>query len=452
MTTYSVSNATQLQTALSSAVGGDKIVLASGNYGNVVINNRNYASAVTIEAASSTGTHFDGLNLQNSKNLTLANIDIGRGLGAAEPTYTALNLIKNATNIKLTGVNIHGSLDGNPLNDGLGLQLTNVTGLNISNSKFSELFRGVAVQQSANVTFQSNEFTMIRSDGAVVAAVDGVVFDKNSFTDFRPSATLGDHADAIQFWNTGQTRGSSNITITDNVVMPGYFSGVSGSGVQGFFISDPLTYGYKNVLIQNNLIYSNGAYHGINVNGGTGVQIIGNTVVSSPNDTMRLWIRTGDSSNVTIKDNVTDDILLQNSTSVYQSHNTNFAVTPGDRALLTDLLAPDSPSDLIVANTGFQTPLAPTKAPVSDAVGRSIGNMLAKAGGTAALKFAVVDSHDSGDTSATLDLSGLKSAMVSAQPLVESKVPAFADVSQPAAAVHVVGTLHHFYDHFVALP
>jgi hypothetical protein len=28
----------------------------------------------------------------------------------------------------------------------------------------------------------------------------------------------------------------------------------------------------------------------------------------------------------------------------------------------------------------------------------------------------------------------------------------FAEVTQPAAPTHVVGTFHHFYDHFVALP
>jgi hypothetical protein len=42
MSIYNVTNATQLQSALSKAVGGDRIVLAAGNYGNVNINNRNY--------------------------------------------------------------------------------------------------------------------------------------------------------------------------------------------------------------------------------------------------------------------------------------------------------------------------------------------------------------------------------------------------------------------------
>ena len=449
MAIFNVTNATQLQSALGSAVGGDRIVLAAGDYGTVSVNNRQFASTVSIEAQGAAGSvRLDGLKIANSKNISVVGLDLGHALGPNEPDYTQLNSIQNSTNIQFSRVSIHGSLDGNPLNDGVGLALTNVTGFKLTDSSFAELWRGIAIVRSSNVSLQKNEFELIRSDGAVVTASDGVVFEENLFSDFRPSAELGDHADAIQFWNTGQTKGSTNITIKNNVIMPGYFSGVAGSGVQGIFISDPMTFGYKNILIQNNLIYSNGAYHGINVNGGTGVQIIGNTAISSSSDAMRLWIRAGDSSNVVIRDNVVDDLILQNSTSVFLADNINFAVTPGARAQIANLLNPRDAADLILSDAGYQHQTAPLASPVSDAAGSLFGSLLSQSN-SASLSSLLAELAPS----PAIDLGGLSNAIVDVRVAEEDQVISDPVAAFSTAAWHAVPAMAALnLEHFAALP
>jgi hypothetical protein len=362
MTIFSVTNATQLQTALGTAIGGDTIVLASGNYGNVSIYNRNYASTVTIQTGNWTNrAHLDGLFVSNSKNITFKGLDLGRTLNAGEtPEQTQLNWVRDSSNIRLNAVQIHGSRDDDPTNDGVGMVVTRVSGFRVDYSNFSELFRGIYVQQSSNSTILSNAFETIRSDGVVAAANNGMLIDGNSMTDFRP--VLGDHADGIQFWNTSQTVGSSNVTIRNNVIAPGQFSGVEGEGVQGIFVWDPGTLGYKNFVIQNNLVYSHGAWNGISVNGVAGAQIVGNTLLSQSGDNKNLWVRAENSSSVTIRGNLVEDVLLKNVTGLIDSGNIDLSNTPALRSLIPNLDAPEMLGQLITPGYGFQLPAATNSA------------------------------------------------------------------------------------------
>jgi Ca2+-binding RTX toxin-like protein len=357
MSTFNVSNATELKSAIANAVGGDRIVLADGDYGNVNIFSRNFASTVTIEAAMpGTGAHLDGLFVAGSQNLNFVGLDIGRALNAGEPTYTQLSWIKSSSNITLDGVHIHGSLDGNPANDGVGLTVTSVTGFEVTNSKFEDLYRGLVLQKSSNATIRDNEITMIRSDGIISAANDDLLIQGNHIGEFRPNA--GDHADAIQFWNTGQTKGQSNITIKDNEIFQTYFGGKEGTGIQGIFMSDPLTYGYQNVRIENNALYSNDAYNGIYVNGATDVQLIGNTVVSKSTDSKLFWIKLQDSSHIALHDNVTDRVITQNVTDFTQGGTIDFTTDPAARAKFPNLASPTGIEDLVLDGVGYRLPAA----------------------------------------------------------------------------------------------
>lgn len=354
MATFNVTTASQLYSALGSAVGGDRIVLAPGNYGNINIYNRNYASGVTLQTGSWTNrAHFDGLNISKSSNLTISGIDLGRGLlPGEEGRLTHLTTVKDSANIKFNAVQFHGLVDNDPTYDGQGLTATRVTGLRIEHSTFTDLLRGVNLQQSKDVILLSNTFDTIRSDGVTVASTNGLLIDRNSFTDIRPA--FQDHADAIQFWNTGQTYGSSNVTIRNNVIAPGG----DDYAVQGIFISDPGTYGYQNFKIINNLIYSHGAYHGITVTGATGLQVANNTLLSQTTDTKKMWIQLNNSSGVSLTGNVADLVTLNNVTKLTQSNNRDLARDPSFRDVIGDVNDPDTLMDLIVPGVGFQAPLA----------------------------------------------------------------------------------------------
>ncbi|GAO38655.1 hypothetical protein SCH01S_17_00090 [Sphingomonas changbaiensis NBRC 104936] len=358
MTIFNVSNSTQLQSALGSATGGDTIVLADGDYGKVNVYTRNYASTVTIEAATPGGAHLDGLFVANATNISFAGLDVGRALGATEPDYTQLSSVSNSSNITMSHITVHGSLDNDPANDGMGMMVRNVAGFSISDSTFGDLYRGIVLQNNTNATVQNNTIKTIRSDGIISIANDGITIAGNHIGEFHPK--LGDHADAIQFWNTGQTKGQTDITVKDNVIYQSYFSGIDQTGVQGIFMSDPLSYGYKNVLIQNNLLYSNDAYNGIFVNGATGAQIIGNTVLSHSSDSKLFWIDVLNSDQVSLQDNLTDRIITSNVTNFAQSGNVDFSVNAGARAMLPNLANPAGVEDLVASGVGYHLPPPPT--------------------------------------------------------------------------------------------
>src|SRR5207237_968631 len=114
---------------------------------------------------------------------------------------------------------IHGSLDNNPANDGIGLSIANSSNVQLMGSSFHDLFRGAYFEKNTNITVSANNFQMIRSDGIDVGQINGITLDKNVFGNFHP--VTGDHPDAMQFWQVNQTVGSSNITITNNTVMQG---------------------------------------------------------------------------------------------------------------------------------------------------------------------------------------------------------------------------------------
>jgi hypothetical protein len=455
MTIFNVSSSAELNSALASAAGGDRIVVADGNYGKLSIANRNYDSTVTIVAANpGTGAHFDGLGIWNSTNLSLTGFDVGRALNTGEANFTQISTIADSTNIKLSQLTMHGSLDGEPSNDGIGMMVRNNTGFSISESSFTDFYRGVIVQGSANTTIQDNSITRIQSDGIISIANDGLSIQGNHLGDFRP--VLGDHADAIQFWNTGQTKGQSNITIKDNVIFQTYFSGIEATGIQGIFISDPLSYGYQNILIQNNALYANDAYHGIFVNGATGVQILNNTVTSNPNDGKMFWIDVLNNTDITVQNNVTDRIITSNLTNYFADGNTDFLTNPAARALLPNLADPADARDLLVAGSGYQLPSSAPASPVSSAVGTAIGDMLARAGGESVGHKAVGETRTALDVltdhavSPTIDLSALKPASGSTPSPVDAHVSTQHEFAPQMTVREMMA--HMFVDHFVALP
>ena len=437
MAIFNVSTAAQLQSALSAATGGDKIILAAGNYGSVSISNKNYSSAVTLQTSVSNPAHFDGLFIGNSSNLSFSGLDIGRALGDSEPIYTQLSWIRNSSSIAFSHVDFHGSGDTDPTHDGFALMATGVTGLSIADSSFTDVWRGLGLKQSSQVSVQNSEFKYVRSDGIVVASTDGISIDNNSFTDFRP--VLPDHADAIQFWNTGETKGSSNISIKNNVIIQTYFSGIDQTGLQGIFISDPLEYGYKNILIENNLLYSNNSYNGITVVGGTDVTVVDNSVLSKTGDAMQFWIRLESSQNVTLADNITDNIILKNLVGLTQSHNVNLATNPEYKALLPKLDTAQAAGDLHFADAGYQTPVLAQPGPVSSMLTQGLAGRLSSLTGTSV-----------GHTVKVADDVSVATARSSATLFAVADTVDFSHAH--SVQDHMPLAMMRFTDHFVALP
>jgi hypothetical protein len=353
MAVFNVSGAAQFQAALSQAIGGDKILLAPGDYESVTISGRKFSSNVIIQSASWTDrAHFDDLTVTNSKNILFNGLDLGRGRVASDSEFGHINHVRWSTNIRFNDTRIHGDQLGTSADDLIGLSIYDSYSVKVTNSDFGDLVRGVYVLRSNDTAVTGNDFHNIRMDGVAAASATSILIHDNLFRNFEPVGD--DHADAIQFWNSGQAKGSSNISIKNNVIwFPEDYAGAD-QGVQGVWIADPGSLGYRNVTIQNNLIYANDRWNGVSVYGGNGVQVLNNTLLSRTDDSKFLWVRVEDSRSVAVRGNVTEDQYVRGTSGLTQSGNLDLSDSPALRSLFADLDAPESIYDLITPGVGYQ--------------------------------------------------------------------------------------------------
>jgi hypothetical protein len=267
--------------------------------------------------------------------------------------------ISLSTNITFDTVRVRGSLDGNPLNDGVGLAIANSTGIKVINSDFQQLFRGLVLSGVEDAQILNNKFHDIRSDGIDGVSVRRARIDGNTFTNFYKAT--GDHADAIQFWTTGTTKASTDIVIANNVVMQG-----KGCSLQGIFMRDELgTLPYQRITIENNLIYEAGMPNGIAVMGAKDIIIRRNTAISRNDDTPRIWIRTESVTGATIEKNVADQYSL-GGTSLTKIDNISLANNPLASTLTSlNLGSAATISGLILSGYGYQIPTTTTQTSAS---------------------------------------------------------------------------------------
>ena len=334
MATYNVSNASQLATALAGAQGGDRIVLAAGNYGDLKLTNRSYSSAVEIVSADPANpAEFRTVTLTSVNNLSFKSVEIGYALAPGEPDWAKYANLNKVSNITFDSVHFRGSLDGNSANDGNGLSILDSSKIKVINSEFEQLGRGLAIGSSTDLEIRNNRFHDLRSDGADFSDVQRVVIAGNHFTNFNPVGL--DHPDAIQFWTYGTARPSSDIVIYDNIVLQG-----AGRGLQGIFLKDEVgTLPYERVQIYNNLVYVNDGLNGITIQGGKGAVIQNNTVVSQRGDAYSHYIRMENVNGLILKDNVSDTIINDRNSNVRLIDNVRFDQSPGRIAELRDLQA-----------------------------------------------------------------------------------------------------------------
>ena len=360
MTIFNVSTNTQLASALTKAVGGDTIALAAGKY-SMTINGRRPSSSVTITSQSLTNpAQLTWLKVDNSSNFRFKSIDIGRALTSTETISSAtMAKISLSANITFDTVRVRGSLDGNPANDGVGLAISNSTGVKVINSDFQQLFRGLVLSGVEDAQVLNNKFHDIRSDGIDGVSVRRVRIDGNTFTNFYKIS--GDHADAIQFWTTGTTRATTDVVIANNVVMQG-----KGGSIQGIFMRDELgTLPFQRITIENNLIYEAGMPNGIAVMGGKDIVIRRNTAVSPNDDATRILIRTESVAGATIEKNVADQYML-GGTNLTKIDNLTLANNPVASTLTSlNLDAAATISGLILSGYGYQIPSTTTSSMTS---------------------------------------------------------------------------------------
>ena len=319
MTTITVTNAAQLNSALTTAKAGDTISLAGGNYGDLYIS-KAFSSDVTITSQSASAPAvFSSVNLNGASHIKLDTISVNYVPNSSTYSFSPAVKINNASDITfvhstVTGGNaVNGvaqtatTLDstGNVLGlpTGYGVLVTGSNGVKVDGVEVSNFYKGIVLNASDNVTISHNDVHDTRTTGIVAGGGNNITIDSNHIHDINPwNWGAGDHADFLAMWtNAGQTSASNNITISNNLMEQGKGTAVLGMWMQGGAV------GYTNVSITGNAIL-NGNFQGITLWDVHGASVDHNTLLQTSGSDWKSApgiLLSGGTQNISTHDNTT---------------------------------------------------------------------------------------------------------------------------------------------------
>jgi hypothetical protein len=323
-----VRTASELQRALEDARGGETILLAAGDYGNLELQGRDagqfqYQSTVTIRSAvTDPAEHavFSGLTLNRVVNLDIEHVTFDYDAAPGAPGNEKFTQVLRSQDVAIRNVIFDGDLaeELDAVSDGyatgIGLHVDQSRGIEIVDSTFSEFHRAATFWRTDDLKITGNDVHSMRSDGFNFADVDNVLIEGNHIHSFIASFDSEDHRDFIQFWTAATDSPSVNVIIRGNLLDVG-----DGDWTQSIFINnEQVEFGlageemfYQDFLIEDNVI-RNAQLHGITVREIDGLTIRNNTVMYSQSDNTSTTIPSirvvEDAKNVTITGNIAHDI------------------------------------------------------------------------------------------------------------------------------------------------
>ena len=259
-------SAVELQSLLSIVSGGETIILSNGNYGKLEIK-KTFSPAITLKSETPFKARFHKVTVHGGGGLVVDGIQTGTFAAVGGSTDVALvnarvnelAYFKNASGLRLEGNDIDGKLHAL-----------------LMNSVSDFLVRGNHIHDA------QEDLMRVTGD-----SFDGVI-EQNRFTDMHPEDRRKEgkgynHADAIQMFGVdGKT--PRNITIRANLIYDDPATGAKTTTPQGIFLSDPGPGGYRDILIELNLISVSSA-NSIYINGGQqNVIVRNNTLIPGRGD------------------------------------------------------------------------------------------------------------------------------------------------------------------------
>ncbi|WP_169715630.1 right-handed parallel beta-helix repeat-containing protein [Sphingomonas mucosissima] len=266
--------------ALRHAHGGQRILLAPGDYAPFALRGIAPASEVVITSQDpARRATLTGVNLRGGANLTFRNLVL-RGSGKAVQEDF---LFHGTRNLTISHVLASGRAGPAGLAEDKIMQLRDCTNAAITRSEFTNAVIGVSLLDTNGVAVTSSYFHGLRMDAVRGGGNSNVVIAYNYITGLSPNAA--DHPDGIQFWTSRQKAAAHDIKIIGNVIHRG-----RGEPMQGIFMRDETdNLPYRNVLLQDNIVVG-GMFNGIAVLSDTSSLTLNNNTVAAYPD-QKSWIR-----------------------------------------------------------------------------------------------------------------------------------------------------------------
>ena len=304
MAIIEVSNQSALNSALWSVQSGDTIVLQDGYYGDLSLT-RIFPDDITIQSASSGGATLGQLSISGS-NIRIDDVVIDGSVNAG------------GSNIAITNSDINGFV-----------LFRNTNGLEFSGNHVSGSEHGLFLESVKNFEVTGNVIEKVTAD---LMRVDGDSFngliENNVLWDMMPTKNADGtyiHADALQMF--GRDSGTPHdIVIRGNYIYDDPNTGDSGNlWGQGIFLGGP-SGGYKNIIIEENIV-DTGSPHGISLYIGTEGNIISNNTILGSG---KISVNGGDSSGTVVHNNVAKVVAVEDGA---QSYN-NFIYSDAQKSAL----------------------------------------------------------------------------------------------------------------------
>ncbi|MEO6092976.1 MAG: right-handed parallel beta-helix repeat-containing protein [Novosphingobium sp.] len=258
-----------LDRVLAAASGGETIVLAPGQYGEVDFPRKVFRQPVSIDASQA---QFTALIIRG-----VDGVAINGGAVVGDRMQTFAVLVDSSRHISFARMRLAGSRVG------------------------------ISVVRSQDVSIENNQFDGLRSDGVNVAGSQRVRIVGNACRNFNPIPASydpggkllrdGDHPDCIQGWSIVGRPPTSDVTIIGNHA-EGY--------MQGIFFGNPGQGGYDRMIVRNNVLNLS-AFNGIAIVDARDSEVSNNVVRTIPGARMlnapfrpvNTWIRvTGERTRV----------------------------------------------------------------------------------------------------------------------------------------------------------
>ena len=284
--------------ALSTAQGGETILVAGGDYGSLRIGN-DFAATVTIAAADADAPPvFSGLTLRGASNVAFEGVTFDYTYTAGAGEWKTLVHVRNSEGIRFTDATFLGDdqvggadpvLEGYPT--GRALMVDDSRGVVVEGSTLSGFWKGIGLKETVDTIIRDNEITQMRVDGVAMTHVQNLLIKGNHIHDFRryggtKSDGDTDHADMIQLYGQADRLGivSRDIVIHDNLLDIGGSEGRS----QSIFMPNKavdrgrkdMDFAYANIAITENVIV-NDHIHGIKVGTTQRLVVANNTLLRS---------------------------------------------------------------------------------------------------------------------------------------------------------------------------
>lgn len=409
-----VANSAGLSAAIAAAKAGDTIKLAPGNYGDVDIRSKIFASDVTIKSLDANNpAEFRSLFVYKSAGINFDDIDVNFTPTATTTTATSAVRITSSQDISFTNGDVQGgpaitgvlqtaddtdatgNVIGLPTARAINLEWS--TDIRVQGNDVSGFHKGIVLYQSSRVEIRDNEIQDVRTGTISGSQVNDLIIDGNTLSSSHPwNWGAGDHADFIHLWtDLKQTGPSSNITITNNHISQG-----DGVAILGIYLDDNgNNLGFKNVNISDNVIL-NGNAQGIRLENTFDSKIQENVFLQTSGTSKNapgIYI-TDKTTNVDISNNVTgfikdvensnganihDNVMVQgvdaNAAGFYSSDvvaGATDAVSADQlRAGLIDMLTKNGDLANVIVQLGAGTAQTPTAVTVN--VASDLGGKLA---------------------------------------------------------------------------